>query len=71
LDRAEGVGKGYAEKDVLLTAQDGSLISAVTYIATKINESLKPYTWYVNHVLVGAREAQLPQDYIELKINSV
>lgn len=71
LNRAEGLGHGYDEKEVTVTGDDGSSVKATTYFATNINESLKPYSWYVNHVLVGAREAVLPSDYIEAKITSV
>ncbi|CAG9298406.1 gamma-glutamylcyclotransferase family protein [Celerinatantimonas diazotrophica] len=71
LDRAEGLGYGYEEKEVTVTADDGTPITAITYVATKIDETLKPYSWYVNHVLIGAHEASLPQDYIDIKIRSV
>lgn len=71
LDKAEGLGYGYDEKEVTLTAQDGALITATTYFATNIDVHMKPYSWYLNHVLVGAREALLPADYIELRIASV
>lgn len=71
LDKAEGLGYGYAEKEVTVRAHDDSSIVATTYIATNIDENLKPYSWYVNHVLVGAAEASLPSGYIEAKINSV
>lgn len=71
LDKAEGLGYGYEEKEVTVSARDGTSVTATTYIATKIDENLKPYSWYVYHVLVGAKEASLPQDYIDEKINSV
>jgi len=71
LDRAEGLGHGYEEKEVTVISRDGTPATATTYVATKIDEKLKPYSWYVNHVLVGANEASLPQDYIDSKINSV
>lgn len=71
LDKAEGLGYGYKEKEVTLTAQDGASIKATTYVATRTDGNMKPYSWYLNHVLVGAREALLPADYIELKIASV
>ena len=71
LDKAEGLGYGYKSKEVTVTAQDGISVTATTYVATNINKSLKPYSWYVNHVLVGAREASPPQDYIDSKITSV
>ncbi|MCU0093418.1 gamma-glutamylcyclotransferase [Pseudomonas koreensis] len=71
LDRAEGLGHGYDEKEVIVTAADGSLLSAVTYVASDFDDSRRPYTWYVNHVVIGAREALLPVDYIRTKISSI
>ncbi|WP_372879732.1 gamma-glutamylcyclotransferase family protein [Spongiibacter marinus] len=71
LDKAEGLGYGYEKKEVTVSSPDGTSVAATTYIATKIDKKLKPYSWYVNHVLVGANEASLPQDYIDSKIISV
>ncbi len=65
LDRAEGLGVGYAEKVVTLQNQRGDRVSALTYFALQIDPLLKPYDWYVNHVLVGAREAGLPSEYTD------
>lgn len=71
LDRAEGLGYGYDEKEVTVVAADGSTLEATTYIATNIDEELKPFNWYVNHVLVGAYGSFLPDDYIQRKIAAV
>lgn len=65
LDRAEGLGVGYDEKVVSLQNQQGEQREAITYFALQIDPSLKPYHWYVNHLLVGAREARLPAEYID------
>ena len=65
LDKKEGLGNGYDEKKVLLTEINGGEISALTYIASNIDESLKPYQWYKHHVLMGAKENGLPDDYIQ------
>ena len=70
LDRAEGLGSGYNEKEITFIAEDGISFKAITYFATSINEDLKPYSWYVNHVLVGAKETSLPNDYIQRKITA-
>ena len=70
LDQAEDVGHGYEEKTIIVQSQAGDAVEATTYYATKIDESLKPYSWYLNHVLVGAKESGLPQQYIE-KIESI
>lgn len=71
LDRAEGLGYGYRERSVAVLASDGSSLEAMTYIATDIDEQLKPFSWYLNHVIVGAAETQLPDDYVQLKINAI
>lgn len=68
LDHAEGLGDGYDEKEVFVLAGDGSRSRATTYVAIQINKTLKPFSWYVNHLLVGAAEARLPESYIEQKI---
>ncbi len=64
LDRAEGLGVGYGEKIVHIQNEKGVSVKAVTYYALQIDSALKPYSWYVNHVIIGAREAALPDDYI-------
>ncbi len=67
LDCYEGLGSGYYEKYVTVELDCGSTISAVTYYANpkKTDPCLKPYSWYKNYVLKGAREAYLPADYIK------
>lgn len=64
LDRIEGLGRGYREKSVAVHSDSGTSISALTYYATHIDDSLLPYTWYKQHVLHGAREAGLPAQHI-------
>lgn len=71
LDKAEGLGCGYDEKEVTVKAKDGTSVKATTYVATRIDAALKPYSWYMHHVLVGAGEASLPAEYIEQKISPV
>lgn len=63
LDRHEALGFGYDEKQVELRTGGGNL-HAWMYYATRINNSLKPFHWYKDHVLIGARENGLPADYI-------
>ena len=64
LDRKEGLGYGYEQKDVLIKLDNGSVIEAFTYYATNIDPTLKPLDWYKEHVLRGARENELPEEYI-------
>ena len=65
LDRIEGLGWGYAEKEVTLKTPAAGKIRAFTYCAIKIDPGKKPYSWYIHHVVSGARENNLPQEYIE------
>jgi hypothetical protein len=64
LDKAEGVGNGYETKDVAVELHDSFIIEAYTYYATHIDPSLRPFHWYKQHVLAGALEHGLPEDYI-------
>lgn len=64
LDRYEGLGNGYDEKHVSIFLPHGEAIEAVTYIATHIDAALRPYHWYKEHVLRGAREHALPVEHI-------
>lgn len=64
LDKIEGLGKGYEEKEVTIHTPDGKNEKAFTYYATAIDEKIKPFSWYVHHVLKGAAEAEFPEDYL-------
>ncbi len=64
LDKAEGLHAGYEIKTVEVKPQGHEEVTAFTYYATQINPSLKPYDWYLHHVVTGAIEADLPAEYI-------
>jgi len=66
LDSIEGMGCGYERKTVRIKLNTGSAIETFTYYATRIDSTLKPLDWYREHVLIGARENALPEDYIRL-----
>jgi gamma-glutamylcyclotransferase len=63
LDRAEGLGNGYAETEVEVH-HGADLVIAKAYIATDTDPTLKPYSWYRALVIAGAKEHALPADYI-------
>ena len=69
LDHFEGLGKGYNDKTVQLTGTRGQRLDAVTYYATKIDASLKPFHWYKDHVVRGALENNFPENYIKAIFN--
>ena len=64
LDQAESLGTGYSEKFVFVQNYSGETFEALIYCAIKIDASLKPYSWYLNHVIIGAKETKLPADYL-------
>ncbi len=64
LDAKEGLGCGYEQKTVEVKLHDHGRSSAFLYYATHVDASLKPFTWYREHVLHGARAHALPEHYI-------
>ena len=70
LDRAEGRGRGYENRCVTVKLDSGCTVCAMTYYATEKDCTLKPYTWYIKHILVGAKEACLPSDCISSRRTS-
>lgn len=66
LDQAESLGYGYDEKLVLVHNSSGEAFEALTYYAIRIDTSLRPYYWYLNHVILGAKETNVPTDYLDV-----
>ncbi|WP_108650227.1 gamma-glutamylcyclotransferase [Dongshaea marina] len=66
LDQIEGLGKGYAEKEVELSSMTGQHCTAWSYYAIQTKPGLKPFSWYKQHVLFGAEQAGLPASYIQM-----
>ena len=65
LDVIEGLGNGYNEKIVSVEGANGEKVKALTYYATDISDTLPPYTWYLDHVLIGAKEIGVPAHYLD------
>lgn len=65
LDKAEGLHVGYELKTVWLDTGQGHQVSAFTYYATRLDADLQPFSWYLQHVTIGAQESQLPDHYID------
>ena len=66
LDRKECLGFGYEEKTVTVMLENGNRIETSTYFAIETDATLNPWSWYKKHVLRGARENNLPHDYISI-----
>ena len=63
LDKAEGAGAGY-DRTVLTVNKFGDCI---IYLATAahIDDTLLPFSWYKELVLVGCKQLRFPNDYIQ------
>jgi len=68
LGKIEGVGFGYSEISLSLPGFG----DCVSYIAEEshIDNSLRPYDWYKEFVLVGARFHGFPDEYLK-RIESI
>ena len=64
LDRIEGRGAGYERQSLMVTDSAGLVVTAETYLATRIDMALRPFSWYREHVLRGAMAASLPETYV-------
>jgi gamma-glutamylcyclotransferase len=68
LDKFEGAGKGYSRNDEfeVRTTDTEDVIRVVTYIADvgSVDNTLKPYDWYLRLVVAGAQQHRLPPDYV-------
>lgn len=55
---------GYRRVEVKVATPDGDCI-ATTYVAETIDASLKPFDWYVDYVIAGAKEIGLSPEYLD------
>ena len=62
LDKIEGLGSGYS--GIMLSVPDFGECMSYAAEDSAIDESLAPYDWYKEVVLVGARAHRFPADYI-------
>jgi gamma-glutamylcyclotransferase len=63
LDKAEGLGNGYGNREVSVIL-GGATLTAQAYFATRTDPAYRPYDWYRALVVAGAREHALPPDYV-------
>lgn len=64
LDAAEGLHHGYRD-EILEVITPDAVYEALAYIATDKRPNLAPYDWYLEHVVRGALENELPASYVE------
>lgn len=65
LDRIEGNGHGYMDKEIEVNSNRGP-IRCFTYYPTRLDNDKRPYDWYKALVLEGARENGFPPHYLEM-----
>ena len=69
LDRIEGLGKGYERIELIaFTHQEGPPITVIAYIAHEgfLDSTLRPYDWYRDLIVKGAKQHNLPDDYVTM-----
>lgn len=68
LDHIEELGHGYDEEVVTVRMEGGEAVQARMYVAAPhtIDDTLRPYTWYLDYVLAGAVEQGLPAGHVEV-----
>jgi len=65
LDRVEGLGHGYDEALLSVSLNNRTYRpSAYIAVSSHVDTTLRPYHWYKEFVLAGARHHNLPDDYI-------
>lgn len=66
LDRAEGVGEGYRDLRAEVETRRRERLRAHLYVAEEgwIEPALRPFDWYLDLVVAGARSHRLPRRYV-------
>ncbi len=64
MDKHEGAPQHYRRIEVTVTDGAGKKMGAQAYIATKVEKGLKPSPHYLQTILEGAGEHQLPAEYV-------
>src|SRR5690606_16530659 len=52
----DSIEKGYISKNLKIELGSGAMVEALVYCAEKTDASLRPYSWYMRHVVSGAKE---------------
>lgn len=64
LDSCESLGVGYDKQWLNVCDERGKQLSAFSYVALRVQSNLKPYDWYLQHLIEGAVESKMPPQYI-------
>lgn len=65
LDAIEGEGTNYVRAMIDLVTDDGSTVSAITYLVRERRIGLKTSLAYVQHILLGLKQHDIPEEYFQ------
>lgn len=65
LDAAEGLGFAYADRWLEVDVRGRGPARVLSYVAIDVRAGLSVPSWYLGHMLAGAREHGLPAIYVE------
>ncbi len=63
MDKIEGEGTNYIRTTIDLVGIDGSKLSAITYVVKDRKTALKTSLTYVQYILAGLKEHNIPDEY--------
>lgn len=63
LDAIEGEGTNYIRVMIDLITEGGSTVSAITYLVKERRFDLKTSVAYVQHILLGLKQHDIPEEY--------
>jgi len=64
LEKLKDIEKGYKDKTLYVFSDQNEKYEAVTFVAKKIHNGLKPTLEYLKKILAGANYYHLPKEYI-------
>jgi len=65
LDRLDRAERGYERTTLTVWSAGGNSVMAQVYTSAQFTANPVPYDWYKNLVLAGAREHELPRQYLD------
>ena len=71
LDAIEGEGTNYVRKTIELVKTDGLKLNAMTYVAKDRKIDLKTSLSYVQHILDGLKEHDIPEEYRRYVVSKI
>lgn len=71
MDAIEGEGTNYIRQAIQLQKVDGSKVEALTYVVKDRKSDIKTSRKYVQHILEGMKEHNIPEEYRRYVVSQV